>query len=103
MSSGVKSMSIIVVTGTGHRCRIPGTATPGQLTEPAGLGQPSFSDREEYNEPTKNELRIEIRPVELATATVELQKRLAETQATVRRLEEAKIVSQETMKIEVSV
>ncbi len=58
---------------------------------------------QESNEPTKNELRIEIRPVELETATVELQKRLAETQAAVRRLEEAKAVSQETMKLEVSV
>ena len=58
---------------------------------------------QQSNEPTKNELRIEIRPVALEAATAELQKRVAETQAAIRRLEEAKAVSQETMKLEVSV
>ena len=58
---------------------------------------------QESNEPTKDKLRIEIRPIALETANMELQKRLAETQAAVRRLEEAKVVSQETMNLEVSV
>jgi len=63
----------------------------------------SHTMNQKSNEPTKNELRIEIRHVELETATVELQKRLAEIQAAVRRLEKAKTVSQETMNLEVSV
>jgi hypothetical protein len=54
-------------------------------------------------EPKNKELRIEIRPLDIATATAELQRRLPETQAAVQRLEETKIVSQEDMKLEVSI
>jgi hypothetical protein len=46
---------------------------------------------------------IQIRPIEKDTASAELQRLLKAVQDEVRRLEEAKIVTQETMKIEVSV
>jgi hypothetical protein len=46
---------------------------------------------------------IQIFPVELAAAIAELQQRLGEIQAAVRRLEESKVVSQETMQLQVDV
>jgi hypothetical protein len=55
------------------------------------------------DEPVKNGNEIQIRPVEPAAASAELQVRLEEIDTAVRRLEEAKAVSQDTMQLEVSI
>jgi hypothetical protein len=52
---------------------------------------------------SKKERTIEIRPVDPATVSAELQLRLEELKATHNRLEAAKVVSQETMQLEVSI
>src|SRR5262245_9984928 len=48
MSSGVKSMSIIVVTGSSRGRRAPVGTRPGQITGPPRSEQPSTLGREEY-------------------------------------------------------
>lgn len=57
----------------------------------------------EGNETTKDERRIEIHPIDIATAAAELQRRLPEIQASVQRLEKCKMVSRKTMQLEVNV
>jgi hypothetical protein len=54
-------------------------------------------------EPIEKGAKIRIRTVDPSTVSTELQLRLEEIRATVRRLEEAKTVSQETMQLEVSI
>jgi hypothetical protein len=55
------------------------------------------------DQPMKNDPQIQIPTHEIERAVAELRQRLAEIQTAVRRLEEAKVVSQETMQKEVSI
>lgn len=58
---------------------------------------------QQSNAPIKNQNEIQIRLVDTSTVCAELQLRIDEINAVVRRLEEAKSVSQETMQLEVSI
>ena len=54
-------------------------------------------------DPVRKEAKLPIRQLDPATASAELQLRLEEVKTIVARLEEAKVVSQETMQREVSI
>lgn len=49
MSSGVKSMGIIAVDGSGRGWSSPVAARTGQFMEPNRREQPSISGRDEYS------------------------------------------------------